>query len=547
MRRLILAVVALVGGLGLFFYLGSRPGPPLDRIQVSPPSPTTTTAPYAASSRDPVGHAGWIAIENAKPGTSAWTISKPQRPHSIEGYADHVSAQRGTAVQLFVSTTAPTFHVEAYRMGYYQGYQARLVWRSAEVPGMVQPIPHATGSTHTIECHWKASLAFTVGQDWPPGDYLLKLVGAGLQQQYVPLTVRDDSSHATYLVVNAVTTWQAYNQWGGYDLYSGPSATGSAAPGSSYATRSRAVSFDRPYDANFGQGAADFLGNELPLVSMVERLGLDVTYTTDVNLDLRPRLILNHKALLSLGHDEYWSASMRQGVIDAEQAGVNMAFLGANAIYRHIRFDSTGLGPDRLIICYKVATEDPLYGTNNAAVTTQWADPPVPRPESTIIGDMYSCNPVRAAMVIVDPTSWLFAGTGAKDRARLYGLVGSEYDHYDPALPGPRNVEILAHSPVSCGGRSDYADATYFTAPSGAGVFASGTNYWVPAIGNGCSGTQLCAAAVANKVTENLLAAYATGPAGVIHPSVSNWQKFLRYRPGRGPSETTTTISPAQG
>ncbi|MGH9302373.1 MAG: hypothetical protein ACRD0E_10880, partial [Acidimicrobiales bacterium] len=81
----------------------------------------------------------------------------------------------------------------------------------------------------------------------------------------------------------------------------------------------------------------------------------------------------------------------------------------------------------------------------------------------------------------------------------------------------------------------------------GAGVFASGTNYWVPAIGNGCSGTQLCAAAVANKVTENLLAAYATGPAGVIHPSVSNWQKFLRYRPGRGPSETTTTISPAQG
>ncbi|MHB1488013.1 MAG: N,N-dimethylformamidase beta subunit family domain-containing protein [Acidimicrobiales bacterium] len=541
MRRLVVVSVSSVLLLGIFIYLGSGPGS-LGRPGGPPPT-TTTAPPYGALAGDAAGTATWIKNENAKSGTSAWNISTKQVPHSIEGFADHISARWGDTIKLYVSTVAPTFHVEAYRMGYYQGYQARLIWTSPEVPGIPQATPLPTSPTNTIECHWEASLSFTVGRDWPPGDYLLKLVGSGDQQQYIPLTVRDETSHATYVILNAVTTWQAYNLWGGYDLYAGISSSGA-----NFAHRSRAVSFDRPYDYSFGQGAADFLGNELPLVSMAERLGLNVTYETDVDLHQRPRLLQNHEALISLGHDEYWSSAMRQGVIDAEHAGVNLAFLGANAIYRHIRFGSTALGTDRLVISYKVARQDPLYGKDNPAVTTQWENPPDPRPESTIIGDMYACNPVRASMVIVDPASWLFAGTGATDGARLVGLVGSEYDHFDPYLPGPRNIEILAHSPVVCGGKPDYADATYYTAPSGAGVFASGTNFWVPAIGNSCSGPKLCAAAVANKVTQNLLAAYAAGPAGLMHPSVQNWEKITRYRGATpGAHETTTTEAPSQG
>ena len=68
------------------------------------------------------------------------------------------------------------------------------------------------------------------------------------------------------------------------------------------------MSFDRPYD---NEGAADFIGNELPLVSFVESKGLDVSYWTDVDLHRSPALLLNHRALLTLGHDEYWSTAMR--------------------------------------------------------------------------------------------------------------------------------------------------------------------------------------------------------------------------------------------
>jgi hypothetical protein len=51
--------------------------------------------------------------------------------------------------------------------------------------------------------------------------YLLKLVAA-TGQRYVPLTIRDDRSHAALVVQDAVTTWQAYNRWGGRSLYVGP-------------------------------------------------------------------------------------------------------------------------------------------------------------------------------------------------------------------------------------------------------------------------------------------------------------------------------------
>lgn len=46
------------------------------------------------------------------------------------------------------------------------------------------------------------------------------------------------------------------------------------------------------------------------------------------------------RAVISLGHDEYWTPQQRDAVTKARDAGVNVAFLGANACYRRIRFGS---------------------------------------------------------------------------------------------------------------------------------------------------------------------------------------------------------------
>lgn len=457
-----------------------------------------------------------IVAENLKAGTDAWVIKPGRHNGRIEGYADRVSTSADQRVTLFVSTTEKTFVVEAYRMGFYGGSGGRLVWRSSRIRGMLQLGQSRDPGTNMVEAPWNASLSFNVDPDWTPGVYLLKLNASSRVQSYVPLTVRDDKSNAALVIQNSVLTWQAYNRWGGYSLYEGPKKD--------RAHRSKIVSFDRPYSAD---GSADFFGAEFPLVSFVESLGLDVTYWTDIDLHEQPSRLLQHRALITLGHDEYWSRNMRRGAETARDKGVNLAFLGANAVFRHIRLEASGLGADRRIVNYRVAKQDPLFGIDDSQVTVNWREFPLLEPEDSLVGQSYECNPVHADAAIDDASSWLFEGTGIRSGDRIKGLIGYEYDRVNPARQMPEGLQILAHSPVSCRNRRSFSDVTYYSAPSGAGVFASGTTAWI------CTLTASCPKGPHGPpdvrfllMNVNLLRAFAKGPVGLEHPSRSNLERF---------------------
>jgi hypothetical protein len=462
--------------------------------------------------------ADWVVQENRKPGTTAWKI-KGSAPSRISGYADRVSAQVGARVRLFVSTPADHFHVEAYRFGWYGGDGARLIWRSKNVPGRLQTGRRFAAATRMVEATWRPSLAFTVTSSWVQGAYLLRLVASDGSKSYVPLTIRKDSSHAELVIQLPTTTWQAYNQWGGYSLYSGPRG---------YSDRSYVVSFDRPYLQT--RGAPEFLDRARPLISLAEKKGFDVTYWTDNDLDRRPRLLRHHRALITLGHDEYWSSEMRRAALRARSNGINIAFLGSNADYRHIRLVSSPLGTNRREIDYKTDWRlDPLYGVRNRDVTSEWRTGPIPRPESVLNGGYYQCYPVQADMVVSKPGSWLFANTGATKGQRLRHLVRLESDKVDANAPTPRTIQILAHTPVSCGG---HADLSYYTTRSKAGVLDTGTNEWIGALRCGFSGGPSPSSPIAwcsrvvVKATINILTLFSRGPAGRWHPSKSNVGQF---------------------
>jgi len=459
--------------------------------------------------------APWIVAENERPGTSSWRIPL-SAPTSIAGFADAVSAQVGDTVTLYVSTPADAFHVEAYRIGYYGGTGGRLVWRSRSLHGHDQGGPIRTGGTNMIEAPWSPSARVHIGSAWPQGIYVLKLVGSNGAQSYVPLTLRDDASHAALVIQNSVTTWQAYNDWGGYSLYHGP--------GGSFGARSRVVSFDRPYLARRGSG--DLFWIESPVVYLAERLGLDVTYWTDVDLHQRPGLLMHHRALVSLGHDEYWSSAMRLGALHARSRGINLAFLGANDVYRHIRLVGSPLGPARREVNYKVASEDPLYGVDNEEVTSQWREAPIPRPESLLLGGLYQCNPVAADMVISVASSWVFDGTGLKNGDRIPGAILLEYDRVDGHLPTPASVQILARSPLTCRGRHDVSDLTYYTTRSGGGVIDIASQGWITLLTCQPPQESTRCSHQAVRITANILRMFAAGPAGIDHPSRPNLARF---------------------
>jgi hypothetical protein len=460
-------------------------------VPTNPLSTATTTTPPLAGNAD-------------------WTLHTPGPEHAIEGFADRVSVAPGDAVRLFVSTTASTWTATAFRLG----SDARTMWTSPPQPGRQQPAAIVQQPTNTVVAPWAPSLTVDTG-GWGPGDYLLRLDAPGAQR-YVPLTVRTPSNTGRVVIVNAVTTWQAYNKWGGYSLYKGPDGQRS--------DRARAVSFDRPYEYNT-RGAGQFLQFELGAVRVAEQARIPLGYATDIDLHADPHLLDGARAMITLGHDEYWSTAMRAAATAARDRGVNLAFLGGNEVYRHIRLTDTPLGTDRLEINYKSFGEDPDSKTDPLEATQDWRLPPHPRPESVLVGNTYKCFPGRAPLVVADPTSWMLNGLVHQGQA-LPGVVGIEYSGVDLDAPTPRPIQVLFHSPVVCGTtrQHDFADTIYYTTPSGAGVFESGTQDWVCGMDPYCTGPAQSGhvAPILDAITTRLLATFVAGPAGHTHPAIDN-------------------------
>jgi hypothetical protein len=131
-------------------------------------------------------------------------------------------------------------------------------------------------------------------------------------------------------------------------------------------------------------------------------------------------------------------------------------------------------------------------------------------------------------------------------RPRLPGMVGNEYSGVDLDLPTPRPLEVLFHSPVTCQGRSGFQDSTYYTAPSGAAVFSSGTQWWVCGVDPGCTfpGPAVHEVhRVFTAMTTRLLDAYAAGPVGRTHPAVDNLVQL--GVPGATPAPPAPDMPPA--
>jgi hypothetical protein len=520
--------------------LAQRPRGPAPVGSQHKPVTGTTKSSGTTQTRDGE-QARWVVEENKLPGTTKWKIPEGS-PGLIAGFASTTYAAHGDHVTLYVTTSAARLHVDAYRMGYYQGKGARLVWQSPEVPGRRQPTCLRTAATNMVACdNWSPTLSFKVTRAFVQGDYLLKLVGSGGQQSYVPLTVWDPTSTATYVVKNDVYTWQAWNSWGGYDFYGGPGTC----PAGVYppCTRARVVSFDRPYA--YGDGAGDFLGSEYPLVRFAEQEGLDVTYVTDVTVEQHPALLLAHRAMMSLGHDECWSLTERRAADRAEADGVNMIFFGASAILRHVRLQASPLGADHEEVDYRDSTEDPL---NNKGVPLEvtgntWSSPPANWPEIGFVGEQYVGYLLPGAasgplVVAHGASAWIFRGTGLRSGSSVPGVVTGDLDEFDPA-DHPSDLEILAHSPVNLSdamsdiGTSQgfvYSDMTYWTdTRSGAGIFDSGATSWIASLAPCARGTHDCPAAMTRRITGNLFALFGRGPAGHFEPSVPNYQ--LVYGP----------------
>src|SRR5437868_12012934 len=102
------------------------------------------------------------------------------------------------------------------------------------VSSIVQLDAFADKMTGEVDAgNWSITDRWSLPAGTTSGVYVANVID-GTQVFQIPFVVRDDSSHSDIVYQTSDQTWQAYNGWGGANLYGG---NGPGINGSAYAVR----------------------------------------------------------------------------------------------------------------------------------------------------------------------------------------------------------------------------------------------------------------------------------------------------------------------
>jgi len=501
-----------------------RPGPPAAVPKAvgyeSRPVAQPLPAPVATCTNAPPG---WGLRENRQPGVGDLAPSRTVPGIGrVAGYLDSFTAVCGQTMSVHLSSPSGPTHVRlrALRIGDYQGAGSRQVWQSDVLTSHRQKEGLPTGPDRVIVEYWPVTSTIHVDASWPPGMYLIEIapVGQG-RPSYIPLVVRTSGARSPYLVVASDLTWLAYNEYGGRSLYFGPGMTHAK----SVANRSYVASADRPVD---GSGMRTVFTMNIPLIRFLSRNRISYDVTTDSSLDATPAQLAGQTTVLIGGHSEYWTKRMYDAAAQARDAGTNFGFLGANEVYWQGRIERDQKGRETALTVYRDSKLDRLAKSNPSTTTVQWRHPPLLRDPAALVGVGMSVVGVRGDYVVNTTPSWLFAGTKLRKDDVLELAFGNEVDAQEPPTGhSPANLQVVLHGVAVAAGssRPHTATAAYYSAPSGAGVFAAGTTLWVCGLDATCpsNATPQATSVAIQQITLNLFTAFGVPRAGRLHPSVA--------------------------
>jgi hypothetical protein len=436
-----------------------------------------------------------IAQENRAPGSSSWRLPGPpdliggEARGRVEGYVAAQSLAPGERESVYVNAPGATsVRVQIFRMGFYGGRGGRLVLESSPLPVVRQPRCAHDARTGLTQCGWRPTLSFAIPHALPSGVYIVKLAADNGARRDCIFVLRA-ARPGRLLVELPTASWEAYNEWGGDSLYPGGErvrATGT--------TQGVAVSYDRPYDSQTGAG--QFFVREVAMVRFLERFGYPLTYTTVDSLDRDPAQALRTRAVIDVGHSEYWSDAAARALLRARERGVNLIFVSSDTMAWRVRFEHAGAASsqagerDHVIVAYKQAVAaDPERGSASGLF---------PLGGAPLVGSAYD-GCITPRLPVSGPPSyryyawrpalplqpaWLFRHSGVSAATRIPGIVGYELDERTPATPTAARVLgegsgvacMSEHEPSALYGTGE--QTTLYRARSGAVVFATGTLGW---------------------------------------------------------------------
>jgi hypothetical protein len=375
----------------------------------------------------------------------------PKAPY-VMGYADQLSRLPGEEVSLHLSSSAGAVNLVIERLG----AKREKVFERAGIVTRAHPVPDRASSDG---CGWPAAFKLKIPADWRSGYYQVTLTTTGegkpaRDSLFFVVRAAKPGSRTRILLQIASNTYNAYSNFGGHSLYSYHDRD---------ALQGHRVSFERPLRSQFGKW-------EHPFVHWAETAGYEIDYAVNSDLEFHPEILQHYRLVLSVGHDEYWSAPMRDHLERFIADGGNVAFFSGNTCCWQVRSENDG----KALTCWKQwYNVDPRYRVGDQKLlATLWGHHLVGRPENELTGVGFLWGGYHkshgqfmdgpGSFRVHRPDHWLFAGTKLKQDDRFGGrdtIVGYECDGcemkwvnglpYPTHLDGtPQSFTILATCPA---------------------------------------------------------------------------------------------------
>jgi hypothetical protein len=419
----------------------------------------------------------------------------------IEGYCSELSTHPGRGMGLHVSTRESSYSVSVERWGATR----EPVWDAVDLPGTFSPPPP---DADAAGCGWPVSLTIPVTDQWRSGFYLVTLTAhgapSGREVAHAGFVVRgpQHAGRRTALLVLDTNTWHAYNTWGGRSLYTGGRQVSFARPfGRGMLCRPEVDRDDRKarptrwgeepdIDGTVFQayrtehaypsaiGSTGWFTHGRRFVEWAEGAGHEFDYAVSSDLELDFAALNGYDLVISVGHDEYWSAGQRAAVEAHLRRGGHLASFSGNTMFWQVRLESTPAGT--AMVCHKYAAhrDDPVVTDQPASTTGMWADPIVGRPEWSVLGAGSAFGLYHrfgratprgvGGFVVYRHDHWMLRGTDLRYGDVLgaaHGVVGYEtvgcpitFDEYQLPVAArhaalcdvlPEHLEIVAFTPSS--------------------------------------------------------------------------------------------------
>lgn len=413
-------------------------------------------------------------------------------------YTDRISYEPGEAVSFHLSSGKPECSFQIVRDGAYP----ELVHDTTLTGLSQQPTPE---NCYAAGCGWPASHSWQIPDDARSGFYkvISRIRGRWrdvVQHHFFVVKAKRNAPQSPLLLLCSTATWCAYNDWGGSNSYEGiagpngnrfspvlsyqrPFARGlvwlpEGAPrfcsDEKYVTGTapRYPSFEYGYANGFAKyfAAAGWAQFERHFAVWADNNGYRYDMATQSDLDADPNLLDGYRAVVIAGHDEYWSAPMRDTMDAYIEQGGNVARFAGNFLWQ-IRLEEGGANQ----VCYKwdAYSEDPVGAVDPSRLTTSWSDPNVNRPGGTTFGlDATYGGYVRVGAttprwpggyVVYRPRHWALEGTdlyygdmfGQEAKVYSYEVDGADYEFRSgqPFATGkdgaPTDMEIVAMGPAA--------------------------------------------------------------------------------------------------